>query len=624
MRVGVFLLMALLLFTGSLSHSHSHERSGISGYKCMHDKLIKDEQKKGNDVHKKAVASGDMFKRSIKDSKWTNLRIVFRTDYVLNDVLQRTCYSKGQAYRVGSPASTNVACTATITTDCWGVCDSVVSDNHLNELNNLIPQIQDTFNNMLLTRSFNGKITLPSGNCGANGGVPYPSDLKTYGLNSTVGDLVIFLTLRPSTDVGVLGWGLACLYESTYGRPIVGQFNADPETFFAASTGQQIGIMIHEITHVLGFSETRFTSMIDAFGNQRANSVLSGVRSYTDSQGNVDTKTIFYLNTPTLINTARTYFNCNTNDSLPYGVELEEYGGDGTAGSHFEKRVYNNELMTGNVGWFNPSLSFSISPFILSFFNDSGWYQSNATFTHPRSETMLWGKNQGCQFLANRCEDWDPQNRNGYFCKSSPSEGGSVCTFNQRSKGFCGTQTFNQNMGYYEHIPSSPTTGGLDPQLDFCPIIKKYSNGDCGHEQLQSNMLSGEYWGVSGACFDSNLVPSGSNTIQQDARCFKFDCSNNYLRINAAGTWVDCPEDQSYRRTLLQGSFKGYIDCPVDGYDILCKSNQAVVIDGQADNSESCSNLFGWFCTNSSNQTRSAEYAVLAIIVTWLFSFVFI
>ena len=53
------------------------------------------------------------------------------------------------------------------------------------------------------------------------------------------------------------------------------------------------------------------------------------------------------------------------------GAELEDDGGPGTAESHFEKRVFGNELMTGIVGSDVPVLS----SFTLALCQDSGWYQ---------------------------------------------------------------------------------------------------------------------------------------------------------------------------------------------------------------------------------------------------------
>lgn len=36
-------------------------------------------------------------------------------------------------------------------------------------------------------------------------------------------------------------------------------------------------------------------------------------------------------------------------------MELEENGGSGTAGSHWEKRLIMNDFMIGAASWFNPS-----------------------------------------------------------------------------------------------------------------------------------------------------------------------------------------------------------------------------------------------------------------------------
>jgi hypothetical protein len=47
---------------------------------------------------------------------------------------------------------------------------------------------------------------------------------------------------------------------------------------------------------------------------------------------------------PNAVNAARKHFNCDTID----GVGLEEYGGQGTAGSHWEKVLFGTELMVGS------------------------------------------------------------------------------------------------------------------------------------------------------------------------------------------------------------------------------------------------------------------------------------
>lgn len=58
------------------------------------------------------------------------------------------------------------------------------------------------------------------------------------------------------------------------------------------------------------------------------------------------------VTSPKVVAFARQHFNCSTLE----GVELEDFGGGGTAGSHWEQRVVGNELMAGYV---NPSMPIS-------------------------------------------------------------------------------------------------------------------------------------------------------------------------------------------------------------------------------------------------------------------------
>ena len=70
------------------------------------------------------------------------------------------------------------------------------------------------------------------------------------------------------------------------------------------------------------------------------------------------------LITPRVVEKAREHFNCNTLD----GVELENQGSSGTAGSHWEKRLFDNEYMTGSSSY-EPI----ISTMSLAYLEDSGW-----------------------------------------------------------------------------------------------------------------------------------------------------------------------------------------------------------------------------------------------------------
>lgn len=97
--------------------------------------------------------------------------------------------------------------------------------------------------------------------------------------------------------------------------------------------------------------------------------------------------------TPEVKRLAREHFGC---DSLT-GAELEEFGGGGTAGSHFEKRVFHTELMIGSLGraWTSRK-----SVFTLAALQDSGWYQVNYT----AADALLFGKDEGCAFVNQQCD----------------------------------------------------------------------------------------------------------------------------------------------------------------------------------------------------------------------------
>jgi hypothetical protein len=467
------------------------------------------------------------------------------------------------------------------------------------KLESLLAQVKAIFSQMLSTRQLSGSIKL-DGRCGAFGGVQFPTDIQTDGFNGQHGDIVIFITTRPN-PTGVMGWAIACVQESDFGRSIAAQFNIDPGTFFSVSTTEQIGIMVHEISHALGFSASRFKSFIDENGKRRQGAISASYRTFHDSNGELTYRQIFSLQTPGLIKLAKEYFGC---DKLPYGIELEEYTGG--LSSHFEKRIFQNEIMTANTGWFNPSSSYSISPFLLTYFEDTGWYRANMNFSHPTSETFLYGKNFGCSILAERCEDWDPKHRQGYSCKQANSQ----CTFNHKGKGFCEVKQYMQSLGYYEHLKQSKV-GGTDAQNDYCPIIKRLGNGDCTKEQISG--IPGEKYGENSGCFESNLLPLGMPLQETDSRCFEYRCERNILRVNAAGNWIDCPESEDYTRvTTGISGYGGYVACPQDGFTILCKSRN-VIVDTVQDNPRDCSNLFGW--CSSAHTWRTNMLMVVAILM---------
>ena len=234
-------------------------------------------------------------------------------------------------------------------------------------------------------------------------------------------DFVLFVTARP-TQGSTLAWAATCRSDQ-YDRPIAGHANFGPNRISTdpASLQEQIAVAIHEISHALGFSSSKFSQFRDhATGERRAASSI--LTSYTQNG-----KTVQKLTTPALVQAVREQFGCPSAD----GAELEDHGGSGSAGSHLEKRIFANELMTATS-----SSDAVFSAISLSVFQDTGWYQVDFAGAQP----LPFGKDQGCAFALGKCSSWPQSARDkGFYCTSSSTK---KC-YGSATKGYCNRVTYS-------------------------------------------------------------------------------------------------------------------------------------------------------------------------------------
>ncbi len=93
------------------------------------------------------------------------------------------------------------------------------------------------------------------------------------------------------------------------------------------------------------------------------------------------------VRTPTVVEMGTLHFGC---DSF-VGMDLEDDGGDGSAGSHWDLRVAMNEYMASRpMGLANVK-----SAFTLALLHDSGWYAAN----FAAADALRWGQSAGCGML---------------------------------------------------------------------------------------------------------------------------------------------------------------------------------------------------------------------------------
>jgi len=106
-------------------------------------------------------------------------------------------------------------------------------------------------------------------------------------------------------------------------RPILGVILLGTNYNFTRRNSQRFMgmLLLHEISHILGFNNNLFDYFIGV-SNPTFTAIINGV-----------TRTL--LRTPKVLYYARKHFGC---PSLS-GVELENQGGSGSAGSHWEARI---------------------------------------------------------------------------------------------------------------------------------------------------------------------------------------------------------------------------------------------------------------------------------------------
>ena len=171
--------------------------------------------------------------------------------------------------------------------------------------------------------------------------VPVNPTHNSTGVDDT--DLMIYVTAKNEPNETFLAWALNCQKDLFTGRPIFGRinFNLNSLSFDSSSFEDLVDTSLHEITHVLGFSSDLFEEFRAGFNSSELRGAERVSKNVTDviSQGN---RTV--ITSPKVLEVAKNYFSCGSIE----GVELENQGGDGSAGSHWERTTLFNEMMCAN------------------------------------------------------------------------------------------------------------------------------------------------------------------------------------------------------------------------------------------------------------------------------------
>ena len=359
-------------------------------------------------------------------------------------------------------------------------------------------------------------------------------------------DLIIFPLIEPDLDEDTNAAAWTCM-ALTNEKPLAGVVEINRNLSFDKrdSSYYMKYLLMHELSHVLGFSSSFFEER-KMIKTERVNGV---------------TKT--YLSSEKVIEKARIHFNCNNIK----GVPLENQGGDGSAGSHWEARYMLGDYM---ISTDYPEMV--ISDITLAFFEDTGFYKVN----YYTGGLFRFGKNQGCAFLENDCVT------NGGTLTLFPNEfctepEASFCGSSHVSRGDCYITTYKSIASQFRHFRNSKL-GGFK-SADYCPVSYTYYEEDLENKynfpwscNFGENIYDEEVIGKNSVCFDSSLVSKGYGQRLDDlySMCFEVECvsESKELNIFIGNSIVTCPE----RGTVLNNppGFVGQIKCP--NYNNICTS----------------------------------------------------
>ncbi|XP_062702031.1 leishmanolysin-like peptidase isoform X1 [Aedes albopictus] len=449
-------------------------------------------------------------------------------------------------------------------------------------------------------------------------------DTSTFaGAGISNADFVFYVSARQSERCHkglTVAYAAHCQQEAALDRPIAGHANLCPESISTKPQELQtlLSTVKHEILHALGFSVSLYAFFRDDEGNPRTprkpdtgkpylneklqihqwsnQTIKKVIRDHWAVRGGYINRTIDMMVTPRVAKEVREHFSCQKLE----GAELEDQGGEGTALTHWEKRVLENEAMTGTH-----TQSSAFSRITLALMEDSGWYKANYSMASP----LTWGRGLGCNFAMRSCKDWITANNAskipGFsevakgrsihpFCakvKRDPLQ--TECTDDRSSVALCNLIRHEsplprqyQNFDSLAHVPIGQEAyyGGSVSLADHCPYIQEFTwrsrnvvvrGSQCQFEDNNpkpEKNFALESYGADSKCFDHSEHMWEERSCRQTREwqhwgsgCYRYKCERGRLHIIIANYSYECYyAGQELSVRLIAGGWlhKGAVICP--------------------------------------------------------------
>jgi hypothetical protein len=355
-------------------------------------------------------------------------------------------------------------------------------------------------------------------------------------------DVIIFPQFDNDLGSNVLAAAAPCIVTNS-NRPYGGVLYINTNlNFNKGNTNQYLkNILLHEITHILVFHPYFFTEL-----------------KLNQTEGSNS-----YIISPKAVAKAREHFDCSSITRIP----LENQGGTGSVGSHWESRYMLGDYM---ISTDYPDQA--ISDITLGLFEDSGFYKVN----YYSGGLFKFGKGKGCEFFNKDCIE----NEKATFEEFCDTANAAICSSSRTLKSSCYLTTYTSSIPTAYQYFSDPRKGGF-PAADYCPVPYQAHSSSTyfsNHCQIGSSSLSSEYnekIGFDSFCFMSSILPSSSTTsTSQIPICYEVRCDadNNQFTVTIGSSEIACPTEGG--TVNAPSGFTGSIVCPK--YSDICLSDGSV------------------------------------------------
>lgn len=389
-------------------------------------------------------------------------------------------------------------------------------------------------------------------------------------------DVKIKVYIRSYGESDILAAATAIKYESTEGRPVAGEMYINskeiPPNILSKDSPVRYfyDVLLHETIHVLGIANNLFYKWIDPVTKKRYTKMFA---EYADP--NYPGKTFKVFQTPNAIKVSqRRFARKYLAKDIPLGIELENLGGSGTAGSHVKGRTYYNEIMAGIC--LPPQ---RISEITLSLLEDTGWYEANWSMAEP----LPWG--DGKSFSDSEIPDFPitppDQLPDNYICPHYRNKE-YLCNYDYSGVSECGVPLYVPNCDkqktsdereicrakkWYDSL-GSHWFGPADT-FDYMKILKAREWLMCSEqwsktlvEESKNSMMT---FGSDSVC--SEIVLDTNSQFKKMAGCYRTTCLYN----NTVTKMTLASGDEIYCTRKGEVKFIGNLSIICQDPKLVCK-----------------------------------------------------